>query len=141
MIEHEHEPTRQELYERALRDLQIQEYQSAVAEVSEWVESVEHLPESFRKQLPEVTTTTSVYDVLLALRTTLQSEVADKNRPADSFDESRFSSVDTILEQGIISCGTLARTFGVGLRDVGIPVRFVDGMHHLEDGSDRKSVV
>ncbi len=101
-----------------------------------YLETSEDLPEEFwgmieglRKEEKDLMT------VLIRMRELLFVLYGDERNNANSFADSRFTSIDEIIERKLVACGSFVKVFGTALRKLEIPVKFIHGI--LEEQEEK----
>lgn len=123
-----------------LKSISLSDYRSVDRGMDEWIEG-ETLPPQLQEAFIEHDPHISLFDELLVIRKKLFEIYGEKRTKAQSFEESRFSSLSEILEKGLTSCGALTNVFGNILRYLGVPVKFIHGVDEYSKknarGNDR----
>lgn len=120
----EHEPKRE-----LLDSVTLGEYESLPESMKEWLESEEAVPSIVLERLGNLDVKLSLREILYRIRLAIIEASEGKSTKASSFEDSRFSTFESIVVRGLKSCGAHTRAIGTTLRHIGIPTRFVDGMH------------
>lgn len=113
----------------SLDSVTLAEYKELPDDVKEWLQAGEEVPKAVLDILGEVDRSFSVRELMKQIRAALYAASGDKRSHPESFEESRFTSFAEVVERGLESCGTHTRAIGTTLRKLGVPVRFVDGVH------------
>jgi len=118
-----------------IETITLAEYKNLPSETREWLMTNENVPKGMCDALKGLDDSAKLKDVLIEIRR-VRAEVTQNRKPVSptSFEDSRFTSFEDILKRNLDSCGVRTRVFGTTLRELGIPVRFVDGKH---DGDER----
>jgi len=97
----------------------------------EYLEIKEDLPKEFWEQIENsMQEEKDLLQVFLRARETLWEDFYKNNKKdkAKSLSDSRFTSLNEMIDRGMASCGSYTKIFGTVLRKFGIPVKFIHGI-------------
>lgn len=115
-----------EIKENILFQIKISDFTEKTEGLEEWLSNNQGIPESL-SEFKTIPSDTTLGGFLKKAKDKLFSLYGDKRDHAKSFADSRFTSIDEMIERGMVSCGAMTLIFGTLLREVGIPVKFVHG--------------
>ncbi|MEN9558145.1 MAG: Transglutaminase-like superfamily [Candidatus Parcubacteria bacterium] len=122
-----------ETQRETIETITLDEYKHLPPDVQEWLQMSEEVPEHMWDMLSDIDPSMKLIDVLKEIRSAvIEARGGHESNSPTSFEDSRFTSFEDIVQRNLDSCGVRARVFGTTLRKMGIPVRFVDGKR-LED--------
>jgi len=113
-----------------LENIKPLEYRNInIEKFKEYLEIKEDLPKEFWEKIKNsMQEEKNLYQVFLRTRETLDNLYGEKKDRGKSLSDSRFTSLNEMIERGMISCGSYAKIFGTALRKFGIPVKFIHGI-------------
>ena len=113
-----------------LENIKPLEYRNInIEKFKEYLEIKEDLPKEFWEKIKKtMQEEKNLYQVFLRARETLDNLYGEKKDRGKSLSDSRFTSLNEMIERGMISCGSYAKIFGTVLRKFGIPVKFIHGI-------------
>jgi len=113
-----------------LENIKPLEYQNInIEKFKEYLEIKEDLPKEFWEKIKNsMQEEKNLCQVFLRTRETLDNLYGEKKDRGKSLSDSRFTSLNEMIERGMISCGSYAKIFGTALRKFGIPVKFIHGI-------------
>jgi len=113
-----------------LENIKPLEYRNInIEKFKEYLEIKEDLPKEFWEKIKNsMQEEKNLYQVFLRARETLDNLYGEKQDRGKSLSDSRFTSLNEMIERGMISCGSYAKIFGTALRKFGIPVKFIHGI-------------
>jgi len=113
-----------------LENIKPLEYRNInIEKFKEYLEIKEDLPKEFWEKIKNsMQEEKNLYQVFLRARETLDNLYGEKKDRGKSLSDSRFTSLNEMIERGMISCGSYAKIFGTALRKFGIPVKFIHGI-------------
>jgi hypothetical protein len=113
-----------------LENIKPLEYRNInIEKFKEYLEIKEDLPKEFWEKIKNsMQEEKNLYQVFLRARETLDNLYGEKKDRGKSLSDSRFTSLNEMIERGMLSCGSYAKIFGTALRKFGIPVKFIHGI-------------
>jgi len=113
-----------------LENIKPLEYRNInIEKFKEYLEIKEDLPKEFWEKIKNsMQEEKNLYQVFLRTRETLDNLYGEKKDRGKSLSDSRFTSLNEMIERGMLSCGSYAKIFGTALRKFGIPVKFIHGI-------------
>ena len=113
-----------------LENIKPLEYRNInIEKFKEYLEIKEDLPKEFWEKIKNsMQEEKNLYQVFLRTRETLDNLYGEKQDRGKSLSDSRFTSLNEMIERGMLSCGSYAKIFGTALRKFGIPVKFIHGI-------------
>jgi len=113
-----------------LENIKPLEYRNInIEKFKEYLEIKEDLPKEFWEKIKNsMQEEKNLYQVFLRARETLDNLYGEKQDRGKSLSDSRFTSLNEMIERGMLSCGSYAKIFGTALRKFGIPVKFIHGI-------------
>ncbi len=95
----------------------------------EYLEIKDDLPEEFWNKIESSKKEEeNLMMVLLRIRESLFDLYGEERNNADSFSDSRFTSINEMIDRKLVSCGSFVKIFGTALRKLEIPVKFIHGI-------------
>ena len=113
-----------------LENIKPLEYRNInIEKFKEYLEIKEDLPKEFWEKIKNsMQEEKNLYQVFLRTRETLDNLYGEKKDRGKSLSDSRFTSLNEMIERGMLSCGSYEKIFGTALRKFGIPVKFIHGI-------------
>ncbi len=127
-----------------LEKIRLSEYNNIEkSSLEKYLKITEDLPESFWSKIEDLRTEEKdLMTILLRMREMLLELYEEDRNDASSFYESRFTSLEKMIESKFVSCGCFVKIFGTALRKFGIPVKFIHGVikdNDFKGSEDRHS--
>jgi len=94
-------------------------------EFEQYSKNRESLPNKFWEKIESANEEENMMELLLKIREGLFDLYGEERNNAESFSESRFISLEEMINKKLVSCGSFAKIFGTALREFKIPVKFV----------------
>ena len=116
----------QESLKNILENIKLSEYSNSDT-LEEYLEIKENLPEKFSEKIKDANQEDNLMQCLLRIREDLYNLYGNKKSNAKSLSDSRFTSLEGMIDRHLISCGSLTKIFGTALRSFNIPVKFIHG--------------
>lgn len=114
------------------------EYTNLPQNLHEWLEINEPIPKEFLHKIEKVNYSGNIKNTILSVKQAMFTLYEnDKRDSAKSFRDSRFTSLEKMIDRRMATCGSATKIVGVGLRTLGIPVKFIHGIL----GSQKKSFI
>lgn len=96
--------------------------------ILEWLKNSEELPAHFWEKMKTLSGEDNINKLMDNIRYTLYHEIYnDEYTKPNSLEESRFTSLNEILEKKLASCGATSKVMTAVLRKFGVPVKLVHG--------------
>lgn len=111
------------------KQIKLSEYNKDFPEdIKKWIGNPE-IPKKLKENLKKLPDHVSLFDLLMRIRKKLQETYGFKksSRNAKSFEESRFSSIEEMLNNKLHSCGSVTAIYGNAIRSRNIPVKLIHG--------------
>jgi len=124
-----------------LDEIKPSDYSNLEKDLSEWLEIKEDLPSEFWKKIKNANEEKNLKLMLSRIIEGLLTLYGDKKDKGKSFKDSRFTSLEKMIDRGMVTCGAMTKITGTALRKFGIPTKMIHGILESQKKSFIKSVL